>query len=64
MYYRKQAVREIEQRTQVLINALWNSKDPCARFCFRRAFYGVKPNVEEFLINSALMIGQQKDPED
>jgi hypothetical protein len=64
MYYKNIAAAEIEQRTNKLINALWNSKKPKIRFAMHRAFYGVKPNTIDFLVNASLMIQQnKKDPE-
>lgn len=64
MYYKNIAAAEIEHRTSKLINALWNSRNPKIRFAMHRAFYGVKPNTIDFLINASLMIQQnKKDPE-
>ena len=64
MYYENIAAAEIEQRINKLINALWNSKNPKIRFAMHRAFYGVKPNTVDFLVNASLVIQQnKKDPE-
>ena len=61
---RTHTAAEIERRIEPIINAMWNSTNPKTRYSIRRAFFWVKPNVVDFLVNGSFMLMEsKKDPE-
>lgn len=61
MQYRRTTANEAQSRLERLINAMWNSTNPRTRFAMRRAFLGVKPTAEDFVLNIAFMLFEAKE---